>query len=94
MDTANSTLGNMAGRKKYDKIIKNNRLIRRVVYVQLSRKSLMASLGFAHERMNQVCIFQVHCHCRIEYLCKKNVFFAIENPTGSLLWEYRPMKAC
>ena len=30
--------------------------------------------------------------CRCEYLAKKNVYFAIENPTSSLVWRYKPLK--
>lgn len=30
---------------------------------------------------------------RIEYVCKKHAFFALEQPQSSLLWYYRPLEA-
>ena len=73
----------LAGSKFYKLVRRANRLIRRVVYVLLGQ--------YLVNKWYIICWFCVGLRC--EYLFKKDIHYAIEQPNSSLLWYYPPMEA-
>lgn len=84
----NLDISNPEGSRIWKKVRRANRLIRRLLYMQLTciqeNRSIWYPLVF---RFIGLCVL------RCEYLFQKKVHYVIENPVSSLVWSYRPMEA-
>ena len=81
-----------AGNRRLPSTRASNRLCRRVCYLPPACTHVPRGL-LLHDTYSPLLICLKPASFRLTYAIQKGLFFVLENPTGTLLWRYWPLRA-